>query len=175
MRLYQPRPAGRQLAACAAVIAAVIAAGCGGSGQTGPSASPRTGSPATEPSAGSAAKVAVTALWAEFFSVRTATRRRAELLQNGQTMVPALAAQAKLPAASTATARVSRVTLVSPAEATVTYSILTNGSPVLTNQRGIAVYASGQWRVALTSFCRLLALENGGGTSSLPLACRRGG
>jgi hypothetical protein len=90
-------------------------------------------------------------------------------------MVPALAAQAKLPAASTATARVSRVTLVSPAEATVTYSILTNGSPVLTNQRGIAVYASGQWRVALTSFCRLLALENGGGTSSLPLACRRGG
>jgi hypothetical protein len=171
MRLRQSRPVGPQLAACVAAVAAVIAAGCGGGGQTGPSASPRTGSPGAEPSAGPAAKAAVTAVWGEFFSARTATRRRAELLQNGQTVMPALAAQAKFPAASAATAKVSNVTLVSPAEAKVTYSILTNGSPVLTNQSGVAVYASGRWRVALTSFCRLLALES----ASLPPACRGGG
>jgi hypothetical protein len=90
-------------------------------------------------------------------------------------MVPALAAQAKLPEASFATVRVSNVTLISLAKAKVTYSILTNGSPVLANQSGVAIYASGRWRVALTSFCQLLALENGGGTSSLPPECRGGG
>jgi hypothetical protein len=175
MRLQQSRPASRHLAACAAALAAVIAAGCGGGGQTGPSASPRTGSPAAAPSAGPAAKAAVTALWGEFFSAQTATRRRAELLQNGQAMVPSLAAQAKIPAASAATVKVSNVTLVSPAKAEVTYSILDNGSPVLSDQSGVAVYASGRWMVALTSFCQLLALENGGGTSSLPPECRGGG
>jgi hypothetical protein len=34
------------------------------------------------------------------------------------------------------------------------------------------VYSGGTWKVGVASFCRLLALEDGGKTSSLPAACK---
>jgi hypothetical protein len=74
--------------------------------------------------------------------------------------------------ASEASAKVTKVTIVSPDQATVTYTILVSGSPALSNKTGTAVYQDGTWKVGIASFCSLLALENGGSTGSLPAACK---
>jgi hypothetical protein len=65
--------------------------------------------------------------------------------------------------------------MVSAAKANVTYSILVGGQTELPNQAGIAVLQGGTWKVGVNSFCNLLALENGGKTSSLPAACNSAG
>jgi hypothetical protein len=49
---------------------------------------------------------------------------------------------------------------------------LLNGKPALANQTGIAVLQGGTWKVGIASFCSLLALMNGGKTTSLPAACK---
>jgi len=54
------------------------------------------------------------------------------------------------------------VKITSPTGATVDYTILVSGSPVLKGQKGTAVYQDGTWKVSKTSFCGLAALENGG-------------
>jgi len=84
-------------------------------------------------------------------------------------------AQAGSSLASQASSKVTKVTVVSPDEAKVTYSILVAGQPALSNQAGLAVYQDGTWKVGVGSFCGLLALENGGKTSSLPAACKSAG
>jgi hypothetical protein len=56
----------------------------------------------------------------------------------------------------------------------VTYDILLNGTPALSNQKGTAVLENGTWKVGVSSFCGLLSLENGGNTSKLPAACSAG-
>jgi len=63
---------------------------------------------------------------------------------------------------------VTAVTLQSPAQAKVTYSILVGGTPALKDQPGVAVYQSGMWKVGDQSFCALLTLENSG---KAPTAC----
>lgn len=176
MRVQRPGRAGQRLVAGAAVAAAITLAACGGGGQArpSPSATPSvSGTPA--PAGGAAAQAAVTAVWQEFFNARTPTQRRVVLLQNGQAVAQALATQARLPVAASATAKVSKVVLVSPTTARVTYTILSSGNPLLTNQSGVAVYTGGRWKVGMASFCRLLVLEYGGSTSSLPAACRGSG
>jgi hypothetical protein len=74
--------------------------------------------------------------------------------------------------ASEASAKVTKVTVVSSTQAKVTYSILVSGQTALANQIGTAVYQDGTWKVGVASFCGLLALENGGSTKSLPAACK---
>ena len=64
------------------------------------------------------------------------------------------------------------MTVTSPTQAQVTYTILVSGSPVLKNQKGLAVKQNGTWKVGDQSFCALLAMENGGKTSGLPKACQ---
>ena len=39
------------------------------------------------------------------------------------------------------------------------YEVLLLGTPLLKNQVGTAVYLDGVWKVAIASFCGLLALE----------------
>jgi hypothetical protein len=60
-------------------------------------------------------------------------------------------------------------------QAKVTYSLLVGGTPQLTNQSGVAVKQAGIWKVGDASFCGLLALQNGGSTSSLPSVCHGAG
>jgi len=69
--------------------------------------------------------------------------------------------------ASSASAKVTKVTVTSPAQATVTYNVLLGTTPALTNQSGVAVYQNGTWKVGDASFCGLLALENGGKAPSV--------
>jgi hypothetical protein len=77
--------------------------------------------------------------------------------------------------AAQTSAKVIGVTVLSPAQAKVTYNILLSGKPVLTNQSGTAVLQDGTWKVGAASFCGLLALQNGGSTKSLPAVCKPGG
>jgi len=98
--------------------------------------------------------------------------KRVSLLQDGQAFASIIRAQAGGGLASQATAKVTKVTVITPAQAAVTYTILLAGQPVLKNQSGTAVNQGGTWKVGVASFCGLLSLENGGSTSSLPAACK---
>jgi len=110
--------------------------------------------------------------WVAFFNAKTPVTQRVNLVQDGSKFASVIKTQAGTGLASTASATVSKVTVVSPSQATVVYSILVAGTPALKDQKGIAVYQDGTWKVGIASFCGLLTLENGGSTSSLPSACK---
>ena len=118
------------------------------------------------------AEKTIAANWTAFFSAKTPVTQRVNLLQDGSEFASVIKAQATSPLASQASAQVTKVTVVSSSQATVIYSILVAGTPELKNQTGEAVYQNATWKVGVGSFCGLLALENGGKTSSLPAACK---
>ena len=153
----------------------VVLVACGSSGTTAPKAGSSPPASASAAPASGSATAQNTADWEAFFNAKTPMARRVELLQNGQVFAPVIRAQAGSTLASAATAQVTKVTLVSPAQAKVTYSILVGGTPQLKNQAGVAVLQDGTWKVGDASFCGLLALENGGSTSGLPVACHHAG
>ena len=155
--------------ACGAGLAA-----CGSSG--GPSAP--TSAPATSSapaSAGGSASQQIKANWTAFFSAKTPVAKRVRLLQDGQAFARVIRSQASSGLASQASAKVTKVTLVSPKQAKVSYSILVSGQSALPHQTGVAVLANGTWKVGVASFCGLLTMENNGKTSSLPAACKTAG
>ena len=73
--------------------------------------------------------------------------KRVSLLQDGQTFASVIRSQAGSGLASSATAKVTKVTVVSPSQAKVTYTILLGGQPVLSHQSGVAVKQGGTWKV----------------------------
>jgi hypothetical protein len=152
------------LAACALAAAA---AACSSSS----SSTSSTPAPTGEPTSGAAAQKQVADNWTAFFSAKTPVTQRVALLQDGQDFSSVIKAQAGSGLASEASASVSKVTVTKPDQAAVAYSILVGGKPALPSQSGTAVYQAGTWKVGVASFCGLLALENGGSTSSLPAAC----
>jgi hypothetical protein len=164
------------LLACA--LAGTLAA-CGGSGTSGSSVSTPppassaapASSPASTSAGGSAADSAIAANWTAFFSAKTPVARRVSLLQDGQAFASVIKSQAGGGLAAAATAKVTKVSVTSPSQATVTYSILVGGQPALSGRTGVAVKQDGTWKVGVASFCGLLALENGGKTAGLPSAC----
>ena len=161
------------LGSSALIVLALTTAACGGSS---PSSSSTTTPPpaATSAGAGGNAVAAITTNWEAFFSAKTPVPQRVSLLQDGAQFQSVIQAQAGGGLASQASAKVTKVTVTSPTQATVKYDILLNGTPALTNQTGTAVLDNGTWKVGVTSFCGLLALENGGKTTGLPAACQTG-
>jgi hypothetical protein len=176
----------QQLMLAAALTAGIAACGSSGNSSSGASSSPSTTSPASTaaasptatasgPAASSPAAAAIKANWEAFFNAKTPTAKRIALLQNGQTFASVIKAQAGSGLASSATAKVTTVTVESPTQAKVLYSILLGGSPALSNQTGVAVNQNGTWKVGVASFCGLLQIENGGSTANLPSACKSAG
>jgi hypothetical protein len=162
------------------VLACALGAGvaaCGSSSSSTSAASkttaPHTSAPAA--SATSNAQAQIKANWIAFFDPKTPVAKRISLLQDGQQFASIIHAQVSSTLASQVSATVTKVTLVSPARAKVTYTLLEGGKPVLSNQTGVAVLQNGVWKVGIASFCGLLALENGGKTSGLPAACEAAG
>jgi len=138
-------------------------------------AAPSASSSSTSSAAAAAAADAKTiaANWTAFFSPKTPVAQRISLLQDGQQFATVIRTQAAAGGlAAGATAKVTKVTVISPQQAAVTYTILLDGQPALSNQSGTAVYQDGTWKVGLASFCGLLSLENSGDTSKLPAACK---
>jgi hypothetical protein len=164
-------------------LAAGIAACSSGSNSSSsgasssPSSAPSSSAPATSasPVSSSGATAAITANWEAFFSPKTPVAKRVSLLQDGQTFESVIKSQAGSGLAASATSKVTKVTVVSPTQAKVTYSILLGGQPALSNQAGVAVKQGGTWKVGVASFCGLLTVENSGKTSGLPAACKSAG
>jgi hypothetical protein len=142
-----------------------------------PSSAPSSSAPASSasPASSSGAAATIAANWATFFNAKTPVAKRVSLLQDGQTFQSIIKSQAGSGLAASATAKVTKVTVVSSTQAKVTYSILIGGQSALAKQAGVAVLQDGTWKVGLASFCGLLALENGGKTSGLPAACKSAG
>jgi hypothetical protein len=134
-----------------------------------PSSSAAAATSGSGSSSGSAAEQAITTNWEAFFNPQTPVAKRVSLLQNGSAFASIIRAQAGSSLASQASAKVTKVTVTSPTQATVTYTILLAGTPALSNQSGVAVYQDGTWKVGLKSFCGLLTVENNGKT---PTVCK---
>jgi hypothetical protein len=158
------------VSALAAGIAACSSSG--NSSSSGASSSPSSAPSSAAPSGSSGTTSTIAANWAAFFNAKTPVAKRISLLQDGQTFASVIRAQAGSGLAASATAKVTKVTIVSPSQAKVTYSILIGGQSALSGQSGVAVLQGGTWKVGLASFCGLLTLENGGKTSGLPAACK---
>lgn len=167
------------VSALAAGIAACSSSG--NSSSSGASSSPSSApsssaaAPSSAPASSSGTTSTIAANWAAFFNAKTPVAKRISLLQDGQTFASVIRAQAGSGLAASATAKVTKVTIVSPSQAKVTYSILIGGQSALSGQSGVAVLQAGTWKVGLASFCGLLTLENGGKTSGLPAACKSAG
>lgn len=159
------------LGGCALVALAATVAACGSSS---PSSSSTTKPPAasSQPSSSGSAVSQITANWEAFFSPSSSVAKRVSLLQDGPQVQAAVQSLLGSSFASQASAKVTKVTLTSPTQATVIYTILLSGTPELKNQKGTAVYENGTWKVGVSSFCSLAALANGGKTTGLPAACQ---
>lgn len=152
------------------VAAAVAACSSSPSPGTNPpaTASATSAAPSASATGGSSAAVAeIKTNWEAFFSPKTPAAKRISLLQNGQAFASVIKAQSGSSLASSASASVSSVTVISPAQAKVTYSVLLGGTPALKNQPGVAVLQNGIWKVGDQSFCALLTLENNGKAPSV--------
>src|SRR5262249_57237643 len=131
--------------------------GGSGSGSTGSSAPSGGGGSPQAPTG--AASSQIKADWEAFFNPKTPLARREALVQNGQVFAAIMKAQAGSGLASSVTAQVSKVQVLTASQAKVIYTILVSGSPQLRNQVGVAVKEGGVWKVGDTSFCGLLALQ----------------
>jgi len=128
---------------------------------TTPAASP-SATASSQATSGAAAMAAIKQNWVTFFNPKTSVAAKEAILENGSKYEALLKSQASNPTAATASASVQSVKITSPTGATIDYTILVSGSPVLKGQKGTAVYQDGTWKVSKTSFCGLAALENGG-------------
>ena len=155
-------------------VAGLAISACGSSSKNTNSGAPSV-APTTAPASASGDTSAqIKANWQEFFDPKTPVARRVQLLENGQQFADIIQAQSGSGLAASATSQVTNVSVQSPTQAVVTYSILVGGTPQLTNQTGDAVFQDGVWKVGIGSFCALLALENGGNTAGLPASCPSG-
>ena len=165
MKIRNPIPLIMLLCALGTSVAACGSSGSSSSSTPSTSASSTSASPSASPSAaasGGNAVAEITANWTAFFDPKTPLAKRISILQNGQVFSAAIQGSSRFPGASTASAKVTKVTVTSPTQAKVTYSILLAGTPVLPNQSGVAVLEGGTWKVGDASFCALLTLENSG-------------
>jgi hypothetical protein len=163
------------LGACAV---AALATACGSSSPSSSSSTPPStpsSSPAATPTSSSAAGSAqaqIKANWTSFFAASTPVPTRVKLLEDGTEFQSILKSQSGHGLASSASAKVLSVGMISSSQALVKYDILIAGATALAGQSGDAVLQNGTWKVGVQSFCGLLKLE---GLKSLPAACSSSG
>lgn len=113
----------------------------------------------TTPPSSTGAASSIKRDWVAFFAGSTSAMRKAALLQDGTELLPLLQQESASAEAKSVSATVSKVSITSPTTATVTYDIALGGMTVLSNQTGVSLKERGTWKVALSSFCGLLSLE----------------
>ncbi|WP_024804471.1 hypothetical protein [Nocardia sp. BMG51109] len=155
----------RAAVGCSAVaVVALALTGCSSddSDDAAPSASASAAAPsAAAGQADAATTKAVTDVYTAFFAGATPADQKAASVQNGDTFKPILEAQASNPQAQGTSVTVSGVKSTGPDQADVTYTLLVGGNPMLPDQTGQAVKEGGQWKVATSTFCALLAIQGG--------------
>jgi hypothetical protein len=146
------------------------AAGAPSSAASAPS-SAAPSSPGTGSTGDAAAQIK--ANWEKFFDAHTTVADKVKLLQNGAALEAAIKTFANFPLASGIGAKVTNVTVTSATKAAVTYNLTSSdGSALLSNQKGVAVYQDGTWKVGDQSLCGLFKLIPG---ATVPAACNSAG
>jgi hypothetical protein len=167
---------GLALAATMAACSSSSTSSATGSGSSAPPpSSSAPGSAASSPGTGSTADAAaqIKANWEKFFAASTPVTEKVKLLQNGAALESAIKAFANFPLASGIGAKVTNVTVSSATKAAVTYNLTSSsGGALLSNQKGVAVYQDGTWKVGDESLCGLFRLIPGG---TVPSACNSAG
>ncbi|MEO6885991.1 MAG: hypothetical protein ABI232_06860 [Jatrophihabitantaceae bacterium] len=168
---FRPRPGlGQRVGASAfAALAALALASCSSSKPAaqhiGVSSNPPS-SQSTPPAtttvgdADAQTTAAIKDAYAKVFASATPENVSISLLQNGAQFKATIESQAKSSLAQGASAAVTSVTLQSPNTAKVVFTLSINGSPILPNTAGYAIRENGTWKVAGTTFCGLLAMQN---------------
>jgi len=105
--------------------------------------------------------------WETFFAANTSLQNRENVLENGSKFTVPIHQEFDSLDSQAPSATVSSITLTSPTTANVVYTIKLNNQPVLTNQKGQAVYITSTWEVSDATLCGLLNL---GGVK--PTACQ---
>jgi hypothetical protein len=165
------RPSLFVLSVCLAGV--LVAAGCGGDAKKANSSS-SPGSPVASVSAGGsgggaadpATAAAVTASVVKLFDGTSPTDQRLAVLQGGDVLAQSLGDAINSPVLKLTSATVSKVTLVSPTQAQVTYTLSLSGAPILKDTIGIAVKVDGAWKVSAATLCGLLTAQG-----AAPAAC----
>ena len=164
-----------RLAACAAVVvAATSLTACSSSAKSAAKSAASSVVSAAQSAASSAAtgassavdEAAVKLVYTKFFDPKTPLAVKPAMLQDGTAFVQAIKQQGSTAYAKGSSVSVSNVTLLSPNRASVTFSIIFGGKPVVANQGGWAVKEDGIWKVSGETFCGLVSLS---GTT--PPAC----
>jgi hypothetical protein len=163
----------RRAAIAASIVAIAVAplAACSdddSSSDTSTTTSAEATSSAAETSAAAGAAdeattKAITDAYTVVFNGSAPPAERAALVENGQTFLPVLEASVANPQSTGTTATVSNVTLVDANNANVTWTLNSNGAPVLPDQTGQSINDAGTWKVSAATFCALLAIQGGGG------------
>jgi len=163
-----PPPSANPSASSRASVGTTASSGTPGAASAQPASPTSAAATASSGGTSSATTAQIKADWQEFFRAKTPVATRISLLQNGSAFASILKSQASSPLAASASSTVSAVTVESPAQARVTYSIMLHGTPALKNEPGVAVHQNGTWKVGDQSFCALLILESSG---KAPAAC----
>lgn len=134
---------------------------CGGSSKTTTtkltsSSEPSSSGGSTTTAAFTGDAATIVANWIKFFDGSQPASGKAALLENGTQYTQQIQGFAAF--AKTAKAQVSAITITSSTSADVTYTLIFNGTPVLTNQQGKAVLQDGTWKVSAQTFQALLAM-----------------
>jgi hypothetical protein len=101
----------------------------------------------------------ITQAYEVFFSNNSTTPQSQAALQHGEKFTAALDAEGTSSYATKSSATVSKVVVLSPNSADVTFSVISNGVAVLKDTPGKAVREGGTWKVAAQTFCALLTLQ----------------
>jgi hypothetical protein len=161
-------PSTNPSASSRASVGTTASSGTPGAASAQPASPTSAAATASSGGTSSATTAQIKADWQEFFRAKTPVATRISLLQNGSAFASILKSQASSPLAASATSTVEAVTVESPVQAKVTYSILLQGTPALKTEPGVAVHQNGTWKVGDQSFCALLILESSG---KAPAAC----
>lgn len=162
------------------VLASATLVACGSSGGTANNTPPNTGTSAAPPTtAASSAPVSgsgapadptttadVSKAYKTFFNPATPLPTVARYLQHGDQLEAAIAAEVARGAQEHLGAKVTKVVLLSPNSAAVTFDLLSAGKILLPDEPGNAVRESGVWKVAAKTFCELVQLAG-----KAPSAC----
>lgn len=82
---------------------------------------------------------------------------RVLLIEDGEALRETLSEEPNGQGSQSYSARVDRVQLVDDTHAVVTYSLVANGSVLLSTQQGEAVKVDGTWKMSRASYCALVA------------------
>jgi hypothetical protein len=112
-------------------------------------------------------RAAIEQSWKTFFDGKTAIDKRVALLAGADKFSSEIKSLASNPLAKQTSATVSKVVLNGSDKATVTFTLLFAGNPVVKDVEGQAVLVDGTWKVDAASMCRLLALQG-----AVPAGCK---